>query len=102
MLHLGQQGDERSLGFRGREVVALLLRSINTPQQRALSAWSLWEGWQSSALWICWRLIRDNRCMFRKVKSLPVVFLGTGSELFGFFPRVQYFVKVLGNTTCLH
>lgn len=41
---------------------------------------------QGAGLLIGWRLIQDNRCVFRKVKSLPVVFLGTGSELFGFFP----------------
>lgn len=41
---------------------------------------------QGAGLLICWRLIQDNGYVFRKVKSLPIVFLGTGSELFGFFP----------------
>lgn len=101
MLCPGQPGEERSLGFQGREVVALLLGNRNTPQQRALSACSLWEGWQSSGLLIRWRLIQHNRWVFRKVRSLPVVFLGTGSELFGFFRDVHYFGKVLGKHSSL-
>lgn len=40
-LHLGQQGNERSLGFQGREDETLLLRrNINSP--RAKGSWCLW------------------------------------------------------------